>query len=572
MAAARRKEEELNRRLLADADERAAIEAGLRRSEGQFRTLFENAALGVSLVDLDGRILLSNPALREMLGYSGEQLHEMRFFEYTHPDDREREQRLFDELKSGRRETYVIEKRVVRPDGRRTWANVSVSIVRDEQGQPWRFIRMVQDITDRKAAEEERRLTEARLEALLTLNQMANAPLREITDFALENAVRLTRSQIGYLAFANEDETILEMHAWSRNALAQCAIGDKPILYNVADTGLWGEAVRQRQPVITNDYAAPNPRKKGYPPGHVEVRRHMNLPLIENDRVVLVAGVGNKEDAYDAGDVRQLTLLMQGMWQMLQRRRAVEELRRHKENLEAMVAERTRRLEHANQDLEDFAYIVSHDLKAPLRAISQLTGWLTTDYGASLDARGEEMIQLMNNRATRLERLIDGLLQYSRVGRGGERFADVDLRQTAAAALELLAPPPQIRVTIDDRLPCVRADPTLIQQVFQNLLSNAIKFMDKPDGRIQVTCAADGDAWRIGVIDNGPGVEPRYHEKIFQIFQTLAPRDKVEGTGIGLSVVKRIVERHGGRAWVESAPGQGSAFYFSLPRGRSGEL
>ena len=207
--------------------------------------------------------------------------------------------------------------------------------------------------------EEERRRTEealllerSRLEALLQLAQMASAPIQEITDFALEAAVRLTESKIGYLAFMNEDETVLTMHSWSKTAMKQCAIIDKPIVYPVDTTGLWGEAVRRRKPVITNDYSAPNPQKKGYPEGHVKVTRHMNVPVFDGDRIVAVAGLGNKDRDYDESDVRQLTLLMQGMWRLIQRRRAEQALQEAHEKLELRVQERTAELANANQELK----------------------------------------------------------------------------------------------------------------------------------------------------------------------------------------------------------------------------
>lgn len=165
------------------------------------------------------------------------------------------------------------------------------------------------------------RLSEFRLDALLALSQMTGASFQEVTDFALEQAVALTKSQIGYLALVNEDESVLTMHSWSKSAMALCRIVDKPIVYPVHMTGLWGEAVRQRRPIITNDYHAPNPLKKGCPEGHVPVRRHMNVPVFSGDRIVAVAGVGNKEEPYDDSDVRQLTLLIEGMWKLIERHR-----------------------------------------------------------------------------------------------------------------------------------------------------------------------------------------------------------------------------------------------------------
>jgi GAF domain-containing protein len=194
---------------------------------------------------------------------------------------------------------------------------------------------IVRDISERKRAEKTQGLNFRRIQTLLQLNQMIDATLQEITDFALEEAVRLTQSTMGYLAFLNEDESVLTMHSWSKSAMAECAIQDKPILYPVESTGLWGEAVRQRRPVFTNDYATANPLKKGYPQGHVAVKRHMNVPVFDGSRIVVVAGVGNKNEEYDKGDADQLILLMESMWRMIERQRAEEALRQNVEELRA---------------------------------------------------------------------------------------------------------------------------------------------------------------------------------------------------------------------------------------------
>ncbi|NJC88092.1 MAG: PAS domain S-box protein [Desulfuromonas sp.] len=206
------------------------------------------------------------------------------------------------------------------------------------------FNRMVTTLEAQQAA------NESRLVALLRLNEMNSSSLHELADFALEEAVQLTRSKIGYLAFVNDDESLLTMYSWSREAMRECAIADKPLEYPLAGTGLWGEAVRQRKPVITNDYAAPNPCKKGCPEGHVEVRRHMNTPIFDGERIVIVAGVGNKDEAYDETDVHQLTLLMQGMWRLIQRKRIEEELRRSEERYRHLYTETPVMLHSIDQD------------------------------------------------------------------------------------------------------------------------------------------------------------------------------------------------------------------------------
>ena len=223
-------------------------------------------------------------------------------------------------------------------------------------------------------------------------------------------------------------------------------------------------------------------------------------------------------------------------------------------------------LESANDELKNFAYVVSHDLKAPLRAIGSLADWISADYADRFDEEGKEHMRLLINRVRRMDGLIDGILQYSRVGRLKEESAPVALDQLVREVIDLLSPPKNIAITIEDPLPVVSGERTRLQQVFQNLLSNAIKYMDKPQGEIRIGCRADGGEWKFSVSDNGPGIEERHFERIFHLFQTLAPRDRVESTGVGLALVKKIVEMYGGRVWVESAVGKGSTFFFTLPK------
>jgi PAS domain S-box-containing protein len=191
------------------------------------------------------------------------------------------------------------------------------------------------DITERKQAQEALRLDEQRLEAMVRLNEMGEATTDELATFAMDEAIRLTGSTIGYISFYDEDCRTLTMHAWSKSAMEECGIATKPLCYPIDSTGLWGEAVRQRHPIITNDYPADNPLKKGVPQGHVHLTRHMNVPVLDGNRIVIVAGVGNKPSDYDESDIRQLTLLMSGMWRIIQRRNAELALRQKNDELQA---------------------------------------------------------------------------------------------------------------------------------------------------------------------------------------------------------------------------------------------
>jgi two-component system sensor kinase FixL len=223
-------------------------------------------------------------------------------------------------------------------------------------------------------------------------------------------------------------------------------------------------------------------------------------------------------------------------------------------------------LKSANEELKNFAYVVSHDLKAPLRAIGSLAEWIATDYADKFDDEGREHLRLLVGRARRMDALIDGILQYSRVGRADEGRTDVDLDALMHEVIDSLAPPTHIQIAIDTPLPTVHIERTRMQQVFQNLISNAIKYIDKPQGEVHLGCIAEKKTWKFYVRDNGPGIEQRHFERIFQLFQTLVPRDRVESTGVGLALVKKIIELHDGSVWLESKVGEGSTFFFTLPR------
>lgn len=224
-------------------------------------------------------------------------------------------------------------------------------------------------------------------------------------------------------------------------------------------------------------------------------------------------------------------------------------------------------LEQSNKELDQFAYVASHDLKAPLRGIANLSEWLEEDLGDTLSASGREQMTLLRGRVHRLEALIDGILNYSRAGRVKSEPERVPVGKLVEDVVELLSPPPGVSVTIEPPMPVLVTEKVPLQQVFMNLIGNALKHAPSDDTRIDVAAREVGPHWEFSVRDNGPGIAPEYHERIWGIFQTLKARDTMESTGIGLSVVRKIVESKGGRAWVASAEGRGATFFFTWPRG-----
>ena len=266
---------------------------------------------------------------------------------------------------------------------------------------------------------------------------------------------------------------------------------------------------------------------------------------------------------------RGKTLRVSAVQDLTEQRRAQEEIWKLNEDLERRVLARTEELEVANRELEAFSYSVSHDLRAPLRAIEGFSGLLAKDSGDRLTAEDQRLLEVVRENARRMSGLIDDLLTLSRSGRHEMRRDTLGMKSIVLSAIEEVAVGPEPRAEIDlklDALPDAEGDPTLIRQVWINLLSNALKFSARKEKPvIEVGGALDGELAVYRVADNGVGFDMKYVEKLFGVFQRLhGPRD-FQGTGVGLALVKRIVERHGGRVWAEGEVEKGATFYFALP-------
>ena len=221
-------------------------------------------------------------------------------------------------------------------------------------------------------------------------------------------------------------------------------------------------------------------------------------------------------------------------------------------------------LNRANTDLQEFAYVVSHDLKAPLRGIASLAQWLTEDYGPALGPEGAEQLELLVARSRRMQGLIDGILHYCQLGRAQIKNSVICVKDVVGRVVDALAPPSSVLIHIDGGFPSVVYNRIQLEQVFQNLIGNAIAHMGKPAGEVWITAHEQPGQWEFRVRDTGVGIDGSQHKRIFKIFQTLKSKDESENTGIGLAVVKKIVESNGGKVWVTSKVNEGSTFGFTV--------
>jgi PAS domain S-box-containing protein len=226
----------------------------------------------------------------------------------------------------------------------------------------------------------------------------------------------------------------------------------------------------------------------------------------------------------------------------------------------------TDELKRSNKDLNDFAYVASHDLKAPLRGIMQLASWIEEDVEDNASEETKSHLALLQSRTARLEKLLDDLLTYSRIGNHLGDIEQTDVRELVQTLFQLLDPPPEFELKLDDQLPIFNTLSTPLEVIFRNLIGNAIKHHDRPNGIISISAIECDSYYQFSIANDGPGIDPKHHEQIFEMFKTLRPRDEVEGSGMGLSIIKKMLDYHGQKISVSSSGERGVSFSFSWPK------
>ncbi|QLK27344.1 ATP-binding protein [Natrinema zhouii] len=504
--------------ILAAAIERANKEDQLREREAQLSVATDAASIGLWLWDVPENVFTADEFLAESYGMDPEVVTRgapiEAFFDPVPEEDKDGIwERLDRALETG---VFSAEYRVEDADGDVMWVVSRGEVEYDASGDPVRMHGAVTDITERKQREQQLREREERYRDLFTsmsegycVIERVDTPPAEPIDFRYVEANPAFEKHTGLADIVGE--TIREAVPGAEREWFET--------YNtVVETG---ESVRferelAAQSRVLECYAFP---------------------------------VGGETDA-------QVGVLFMNVTERVERERRLEEL--------------VERLEISNERLEQFAYAASHDLQEPLRMVSSYLQLVERRYGDELDEDGREFIDYAVDGADRMREMIDGLLEYSRVETAGEPLEPVDLN----AVLENVLDDLRLRfeesngeVTADS-LPIVEGDRGQLRQVFQNLVDNAIEYSGDGPPRITVSAecrSGDGPEWEVSVSDNGIGVDPEYSDQIFDVFHSYPDREEYDGTGIGLAICERIIERHGGEIWVTSEPSEGSTFTFTLP-------
>ena len=670
------------RQRIAELEAREAsylrAEQKLRAREAWGNTLLDSLPAGVLLVDPEThRIVDVNAYATKMIGRPKEELIGHPCHSYVC-----RGAKGSCPITDGCRKIENCEDVLLRSDGTAVPLHKTVTMV-THQGKKLLLESFI-DISEQKRAQRTLELDEIRFEALYNLSQIINEPEQYILDYALEVCLRVTESTIGYICFVSDDETEMTVHAWSKGAMDQSAIQDHPTVFRVSESGLWGEAIRQRRPVITNDYEACF-FKLGIPGGHVPLNRHMNLPVKDDGKMVLLAGVGNKEQDYTDEDVKQLYLIMDGVWRIIQRKRdetalkmalsdaqrvgakievilrsvadgliftdlenriilmsssaeimlgkqldsvfsmPIDEAIANKELAEQLVAIQSAAKEESVADLElpgnnedevrtiqakpaivkdrdglevgvitllrdvsrereldrmkrEFIATAAHELRTPLTAVMGFSELLLCKAGLDEEQQAE-YLSVIHKKAEILGKIVGDLLDLSRVDSGRlirlkKDWADIgSIIGRSTADYQRACPDHHFEVVLPEMPLMVFLDDRKLFQVMENLLGNAVKF-SPPGGLIRVVCGVSEENMQISVSDEGVGMTPEQVDRVFDKFYRVdASNTAKEGLGLGMAIVKNIIEAHGCQIWVDSEVGKGTKVTFTLPgRGLGSDL
>lgn len=498
-------------------------ENALHESEAKFRAVAESSIAGISITDMEENFTYVNDAFAAMLGYEKDELIGRNLSMLTSVDELLYYRKKTENRKQGFSEKYEIQLQTKSGETRSFLLSASPLI--SGEGEVTEILGVTIDITERKKAEETLKKSEDRFRSYFELSIAG---------------VAITSPDAGWMEV---NDHLCQLLGYTKEELRQKT---------------WVELTHpdDRQPDLQHFQQVLNGKKEGY---------SIYKRFLRKDQQIIWAHLSVKCIRHADGNVDYFVAVL---FDISERMQAEEEIRHLNETLEKKVEERTAQLKALNQEMEAFAYTVSHDLRAPLRAIGGFTRILIEDYAPQLDAEAWRICSVIQDNAQKMNELIDDLLTFSRMGRAQMHLFETEMDPMVQAIFNELttrAMQEQIDFRPDPLLPAP-ADSHLIKQVWMNLLSNAIKYSSKNEHPvIRVSCRQEEETIIYSVSDNGVGFNMQQAGRLFEVFQRLHSADEYEGTGVGLAIVKRIVNRHGGEVWAEAEVNQGATFCFSLP-------
>ena len=554
-----------------DITERKKAEKALNDSEKQLRMITDNMVDMVSQTDINGVIQYVSPSGKILLGYEPEELIGTSIFDYVHPDNLE-------EVKAAFKKAFYImepdklEVKFRHADGHYPLLEIAGNLLFDENHLIKGAVFGSRDISERKKAEKQIKRQYSVLNGINRIfrESLTSETAEEVAKIGLNVAEQLTDSGIGFIAEINDDRQLcgisVSSSAWKLYKAPPSEISK--LITNMKFSSYLEKIIKKEKSQIINVPDSAHDRK-GLPEGHPPINPFLCVPLKQGDKTIGLIALANKVENYTLEDVENIESLSIAIVEALVGFKSKNKLKKYKNRLEETVGD----LKRSNEELQRFAYVASHDLQEPLRTIASFTQLLERRYKGKLDADADEFMNYTVEAALRMKEQIKGLLEYSRISTKENEFKDVSSKfilNQAISNLQFAINENKAEITYDS-MPVIMCDAGQLQRIFQNLISNAIKFKkenERPKIHISAKKDNENQEYIFSVLDNGIGIEKQYMDRIFVIFQRLHTIEEYNGTGIGLSIVKKIIERHGGRIWVKSSFGKGSIFYFTVPYSR----
>lgn len=486
-----------------------------------FRSLFEKNPLGVVIGDAEGNLLRCNQRFGDITGYSVAELNQKTFMSITHPDEIVREFEMVESAVQERRAMIFMEKRYIHQNGHIVWANVGMSLLYNEDGSLRLAMAMIEDITEKKKFHLKLEKNEAFQKAILST----------LPD--LKFRISKEGLYLDYYPSPNDDQDLLVP---PEDFLGKKLEEVMPGYLAIATMTNIEKAIQTGQ-VQTFEYMLPV-RGNMF---HFEIRINA---INEEEVIAIVRNVSERN------------------WAQVELKNKLKELDETNRQLKDYI--------DSNMQLENFAYIASHDLREPLRTMGTFAQLLEKKYADQLDSTARSYIEFVVQGAKNLNNLIEDLLTYSRIQTQENRKESISLPgflQEVVSGIKESIDEQEAQIEFYDIPPEVTANPSRLKQLFQNLISNAIKFKKQNlPVEVRITCRDLGHFFEFEVQDNGIGIDPEFHDKIFLLFKKLHSRKDFQGTGLGLAICKKVVDQMGGEIWIESVPEQGSSFFFTMPK------